>query len=237
MLADFVVPRNCTPMSSSPRLRPHVFSVLCRAAFGLALAAGAQAQPAVEAAASAPPMRADNARALERCEASVVETLRKNRGPDAQDVQFVPAQRLVTPADDGEISVKGAGRYRGRSAGNSFSFSCSFSTKTGLTSGVVLREAGAGARAEAAWNPDLSRISPEACESAVAQLLKQKHPRVAQIAMEPDTRRLQPGADGHVLLLGQGAVQRAPGMNAVPFNYACEVDPRNGRVLEVKSSV
>ncbi len=206
---------------------------------GLVLAAGVQAQPVMEPAASAPAMRADNARALERCEASVVETLRKNRGPDAQDVQFVPAQRVVAPADDGEISVKGAGRYRGRGAGNSFSFSCSFSTKTGLTSGVVLREAGGGpgGRAAAAWNPDLSRISPEACESAVAQLLSRKHPRVAQIAMEPDTRRLQPGADGHVLLLGQGAVQRAPGMNAVPFSYTCEVDPRSGRVLEVTSSV
>lgn len=229
-------------MNPSLRLRLRLLPVATCAALGLALAAGAWAQPAVEPGASAPlapPQRADNARALERCEASVVETLRKNRGPDAQDVQFVAAQRVVAPAEDGEISVKGAGRYRGRSAGNSFSFSCSFSTKTGLTSGVVLREAGGGpgGRAEAAWSPDLSRISPEACESAVAQLLKQKHPRVAQIAMEPDTRRLRPGADGHVLLLGQGAVQRAPGMNAVPFNYACEVDPRNGRVLEVKSSV
>lgn len=226
-------------MSSSLRPRPRAFPTSAMAALALAFVAGAQAQTAVEAAASAPPQRFDSARALERCEASVVETLRKNRGPDAQDVQFVPAQRVVTPAEDGDISVKGAGRYRGRGAGNSFSFSCSFSTKTGLTSGVVLREAGSGSggRAEAAWNPDLSRISPEACESAVAQLLKQKHPRVAQIAMEPDTRRLQRGADHHVLLLGQGAAQRAPGMNAVPFNYSCEVDPRNGRVLEVKSSL
>lgn len=226
-------------MSSSHRPRSRRPPVPALAALGLALAAGAWAQPATDPAASAPPLRADNARALERCEASVVETLRKNRGADAQDVQFVPAQRVVAAAEDGEISVKGAGRYRGRSAGNSFSFSCSFSTKTGLTSGVVLREAGGGpgGRAEPAWNPDLSRISPEACESAVAQLLKRKHPRVAQIAMEPDTRRLQPGPSGHVLLIGQGAVQRAPGMNAVPFNYACEVDPRNGRLLEVTSSV
>lgn len=226
-------------MSPRPRPQPRLLSLPALAALGLALVAGVQAQPAVEAASSATPMRADNARALERCEASVVETLRKNRGPDAQDVQFVPAQRVMAAAEDGEISVKGAGRYRGRGAGNGFSFSCSFSTKTGLTSGVVLREAGGGpgGRGEAAWNPDLSRISPEACESAVAQLLKRKHPRVAQIAMEPDTRRLQPGADGHVVLIGQGAVQRAPGMNAVPFSYSCEVDPRNGRVLEVNSSV
>ena len=207
---------------------------------GLACHAGALAQAASEAGSGASPTaKGEQARALERCEASVVETLRKLRGKQAQDVQFVPAQRVVAATDEAEIGVKGAGRYRGAGAGagNSFSFSCSFNAKTGLTSGVVLREAASPGRGEAAWQPDLSRVSPEACESAVAQLLKDKHPRVAQIAMEPDTRRLEPGPNDHILLLGQGAVQRAPGMNAVPFNYRCEVDPRNGRIVGVRSSV
>lgn len=212
----------------------------------LALLAGmANAQAPAEPTAPASG-KADNARALERCEASVVETLRQLRGNRAtQDVQFVPAQRLVAPADEAEIGVKGAGRYRGAGAGQgtgtTFNFSCTFNVKTGLTSGVVLREAGgsvsSAAAREANWLPDLSRILPEVCESAVAQQLKVKHPRVAQIAMEPDTRRLQPGPDGHVLLLGQGAVQRAAGMNAVPFSYTCEIDARSGRVLGVQTSV
>jgi hypothetical protein len=185
----------------------------------------------------------DSARALERCEAAVVDTLRKLRGKQAQEVQFTPAQRAVNPGDEGEISVKGAGRYRSglgssAGAGASFSFSCSFSAKTGLASGVVLREAGANAaRAPADWQPDLSRVSPDACESAAAQLLKEKHPRVAQIAMEPDTRRLQPGPDDHILLLGQGALRPAAGMNAVPFSYSCEIDGRTGRLVAVKTSV
>jgi len=150
----------------------------------------------------------------------------------------VAARRVVTPNDETDVGVKGAGRYRGTGgAGNTFTFSCTFNPQTGLTSGVVLREAGGAAR-EAVFQPDLSRLSPEACESAVAQLLKSKHPRVAQIALEPDTRRLQPGADEHtVQLLGQGAVQRAPGMNAVPFTYSCELDARSGRVVGVKTSV
>jgi hypothetical protein len=37
-------------------------------------------------------------------------------------------------------------------------------------------------------------------------------------------------------LLGQGAVQPAPGMNSVPFNYRCEIDPRSGRVLQAQAS-
>ncbi len=196
------------------------------------------AQMTTEGAPTTPATRAaDNARALERCEASVVETLRKLRGNDVNDVQFAPAQRAVAPADEAEVGVKGAGRYKGRGGGNSFSYSCSFNLRSGLTSAVVLREAGGGAAdREPAWQPDLSRISPEACESVVAQHLKEKHPRVAQIAMEPDTRRLQPAPGNHTLLLGQGAVQRAPGMNAVPFSYTCELDGRSGRVRGVKTS-
>jgi len=209
---------------------------------GLSWAGPATAQAVTEPSPASLAARGEAARAGERCEASVAETLRKMRGAEAHDVQFVAAQRVVAPTDDVEIGVKGAGRYRAANGrgGNSFTFSCSFNTRTAQTSAVVLREAGGGpaARAEAPFQPDLSRISPEACESAVAQALKQKHPRVAQIAMEPDTRRLQPGPDERtVQLLGHGAVQRAPGMNAVPFSYTCDLDVRSGRVVSVRTSV
>jgi len=218
----------------SPRLL-----ALCSSITGLALMAAASAQTPPEV------TRGESARAQERCEASAAQTLQKLRGKRAQDVQFLPAQRVVAAIDDTEISVKGAGRYgvgtgtgTGTGAGAAFSFSCSFNAKTGVASGVVLREAGAAsARPEADWQPDLSHVSPQACESAAAQLLKEKHPRVAQIVMEPDTRRLEPGLDGNIVLLGQGGVQRAPGMNAVPFSYACEFDARSGALVGVKTSV
>ena len=208
---------------------------LCSSITGLALMAAASAQTPPEV------TRGESARAQERCEASAAQTLHKLRGKGAQDVRFLPAQRVVAAIDETEISVKGAGRYgagTGAGAGAAFSFSCSFNAKTGVASGVVLREAGAAsARPEADWQPDLSHVSPQACESAAAQLLKEKHPRVAQIAMEPDTRRLEPGPDGNIVLLGQGGVQRAPGMNAVPFSYACEFDGRSGALVGVKTSV
>lgn len=210
---------------------------LCSVFPTLVMAAAAAAQTAPDAA------RSDSARALERCEATVAETLAKLRGKRAQDVQFIPAQRVVSAGDDAEISVKGAGRYRagggsggGAGAGAPFSFSCSFNARTGLASGVVLRESGTEA-SRGDWQPDLSRISPQACESATAQLLTEKHPRVAQIAIESETRRLQPGPDDHIVLSGQGAVRRAPGMNAVPFSFSCEFDGRTGRLIGVKTSV
>lgn len=205
------------------------------AALCLGAAARAQQQPAEPA---SPDARAEPARAVQRCEAAVVETLRKLRGAAVQDVQFLPAERSVAQAEDSDIAVRGGGRYRPRTgtASSSFSYSCSFSPKTDLASGVVLRDA-ASAAAPAAWQPDLSRVSPESCESAIAQLLKNKHPRVAQIGFEPDTRRMEPGPDNHIVLQGHGGVQRAPGMNSVPFSYRCEIDPRNGRVVDVKTSV
>lgn len=236
-----------TPIVTAPAL------VLAAALCSSALAQMPAPAPAPPAAPQAPGLqpaapraaRTDSARALEKCEASVEETLRKNRGAAAHDVQFVPAQRTVTAGDEDDLNVKGAGRYRAAAAtaggaagrgGTTFTFSCTFNAKSGMTSGVVLREAG-GAAARETWQPDMSRISPEACESAVAQELKIRHPRVAQIAFEPDTRRLEPGPDNRILLLGQGAVQRATGMNAVPFSYTCELDARSGRVLAVRTTV
>lgn len=209
---------------------------------GAALAQGTVSEGAASAAAPAAGAvrAADNLRAVERCEASVADTLRKLRGKDADDVQFAAAQRSVLPAEEGDAGVKGGGRYRGRGSGGvSFTYSCTYNFKSGLTSAVVLREAGgpAAAGARPGWQPDLSRVSPEACESAVAQLLTSKHPRVARIAMEPDTRRLQPGPDDHLLLIGQGGLQRAPGMNAEPFSYTCELNPRTGQLLAVRTSV
>ena len=91
--------------------------------------------------------------------------------------------------------------------------------------------------AEAApWQPDLSNVSPEACEAATAAALKQKYPRVSRIAFGSDTRRLQPAPNDHVGLEGQGALQRAPGMNSAPFKYRCEFEPRSGKIVQVQTS-
>lgn len=206
----------------------------CVALAVLGLAARGAAAPAAGA--------ADPARAVERCESSVVDTLRQLHGK-AEGVQFLPAQRPPAPDDEADVGIKGSGRYR-RANGSSttFTYSCTYNPKTGVASGVVLREAALGSAAavpEAAWQPDLSRVSPEACESAVARLLKDKHPRVANIVIDPGARRLEPGAEDTraLRLVGIGAVQRAPGMNAVPFSYECDFDPRRGQLVGVRTSV
>lgn len=196
------------------------------------------ASPLAAAQASAAPA-ASAAKAAERCEAEVAETIRRMRGRDAQEVQFVAGRRTLLPATEDETGVKGEGRYRAAASGTAmpFSYSCAYNAKTDATSGVLFRETGTGRAApEKAFEPDLSNVSPEACESAAAAVLKAKHPRVGRIAFGSDSRRMQPGSSGQVQLAGQGAVERAPGMNAIPFTYRCQVDPRSGKVVDVKTS-
>ena len=188
------------------------------------------ALPAATAAA-----QADPAKATERCEKEVSDTIRRLRGKDVRDVQFVAARRVLLPGGEDETGVRGEGRYRaGSGASVSFSYGCAYQAATDETSGVVFREIGAPrAAAEKPFEPDLSNISPEACESAVAAALKKQHPRVARINFGSDSRRMQAGENGRVELLGQGSVERASGMNLIPFSYRCEVEPRSGRIVGV----
>lgn len=178
---------------------------------------------------------ADVARATERCEQEVAETIRRMRGRDAKEVQFIAARRVLTPQADDETAIRGEGRYRAASgAGVTFTYGCAYNAASDGTSGVVFRDAG-GQRtaADKPYEPDLTNVSPQACESAAAAALKKLHPRVGRINFGSDSRRMQPGENGRIELLGAGSVERAQGMNLIPFSYRCEVDPRNGRVLAV----
>lgn len=181
---------------------------------------------------------AQTPKAAERCESEVSDTIRRMRGKDVQDVQYLAGRRVLTPATDDETSVRGEGRYRLGSATVPFTYSCAYNAKTDAASGALFRDIGGAPRAaaEKPFEPDLTNLSPEACESAAAGALKGKHPRVGRIVFGSDSRRIQPGENGAVLLVGQGAVQRAEGMNAVPFSYRCELNARTGRVMDVTTS-
>jgi hypothetical protein len=172
------------------------------------------------------------------CENAVAETVRRMRGKDAHEVQFIGAKRALTPAPGDELGVKGEGRYRSASGVSvPFTYSCAYNAKTGGTSGALFRETGAvRAGAEAAWTPDLTHVSPAACETATAAALKDKYPRVGRIVFGSDSRQLRPAPNAHTSLEGKGAVERAPGMGAVPFEYSCEIETRSGKVVSVKTS-
>jgi hypothetical protein len=182
-------------------------------------------------------MPADAAKAADSCEAAVAETIKEMRGRDASEVQFQKDKRLLSPTTGEETDVKGAGRYRNAAgASTPFTYGCAYNGKTGATSGIVFRDArGLRASEEKAWQPDLTSVSPEACETAVAVALKQKHPRVGRIAFGSDSRQLRPAPAGRSSLEGIGAVQRAPGMSLVQFSYRCEFEPNNGKLVAVQT--
>lgn len=179
----------------------------------------------------------DIARATERCEQEVADTVRRMRGREARDVQFVASRRVLTPQAEDETAIRGEGRYRAASGASvGFTYGCAYSAANDSTSGVVFREtSGQQAVAERPFEPDLTNVSPQACESAAAAALKKMHPRVGRINFGSDSRRMQPGENGRVELIGSGSVERAQGMNLIPFSYRCEVDPRSGRVVNVST--
>ena len=190
---------------------------------------------------AAPAMAAaDLSEAAPRCEAEVTKTLQRLHGRDFRDVRFDAARRQVALADADDAAVRGEGRWTGGGGIATFRYSCAYNAKTGEASGVVLNEtrparAAGAAAADASWEPDMTKVTPAACESAAAAQIKERNPRVARIAFDADTRRLLPADAGRIGLEGLGALQRAPGMSAQSFNYRCEFDGRNGRVVAVST--
>lgn len=194
--------------------------------------------PSLAGAAASASAPASITKAAESCQAAVVDTIKEMRGREAQDVQFNKDTRVLPPSSGEDTDIRGSGRYRGSSERPMpFTYGCAFNTRTGATSGVVFRDAGAARTSEEnPWQPDLTNVSPEACEAAVAAALKDKHPRVGRIAFGSDSRQLRPAPNGRSSLEGLGAVARAPGMNAAPFTYRCEFEPRSGKILSVQTS-
>jgi hypothetical protein len=173
--------------------------------------------------------------ATEACEKAVRDTLAGARGP-APEVSFnAPPVAAPGPADAAEQVLRGSGRVRN---GRSFTYSCNFDARKGEAAGVVLRDASpASQRAPAtaaSVEPDLSRISPAACESAAATALQRRWPNVSRIAFSGDTRSLQQDSSGQADLRGQGTAQPVPGAPSTHFSYRCTIDARSGRITAAR---
>ena len=114
--------------------------------------------------------QSDTLKAAERCESAVAETIKRMRGRSAQELQFIGAKRNLLLTQDDETGVRGEGRYNSKAGGTiAFTYSCAYDAKAGTTSGVMFRETGSDRlQAESSWQPDLTFVSPDACETATA---------------------------------------------------------------------
>jgi hypothetical protein len=213
--------------------------------FVLAAAGGAHAAtpPAGTAAASAPEVVQTRARtheageAVTQCEAAVGDAIREMRGKQVQAPQFEGDARADRATGD-QLDVKGTGRYR-RTAGAApvaFRYSCAFNEATGVASGVLFHEMDkASEPVLPVWQADISKISPESCETAAASALQSSHPRASNIVFDGNTRKLEPAGEGGTALAGSGRLVRAPGMQPSAFRYRCEFDAA-GKVVSARAN-
>lgn len=186
------------------------------------------------ASASGPIGNAAQRAAATACESAATDTLRGGRGAASATVSFnAPPTVVPGPADALELTLRGAGRVQaGTAAARPFSYSCSYHTQDDKVTGIVVRDAGAPAAVAAPRpvDPDLSFVSPAACESAAADALKRRWANVSRIAFNTDTRQLSQDASGEAHLQGQGTATPSVGAPATHFAYDCVIDARNGRV-------
>lgn len=169
---------------------------------------------------------------VQGCEDAVTESIQKSRGAKAKTVQF------GSPATASQDSVQGAGRYQGAAGTMPFTYSCTLDAQTHSTTGVIFKDTGEPVRAaEKPWQADLTNISPEVCEAAVAAAIKDKYPRAVQVALSSKSRQLKPAPSAHTYLHGQGSMARAAGMPLSGFTYRCEVDTASGKFIAVQTEL
>lgn len=213
---------------SPPAAASH--SATCRAC--LAVAAGV-----LTLAASAPRAATVDAERLAQCERAVRQALVPTSNKAAELSFSAAPSVLQAQSSDDQVVLQGEGQWRDGSAVRKFSYRCNLDPRSAEAVGVVIRQAAVQLPARAApppIEPDLSHLSPSACESSAALALKQRWPQVSKITFDPTTRSLKQYSASRAELHGRGRAQPAPqSQQLLHFGFDCALDPRDGRVLEV----
>ena len=214
-----------------PLLSRAAFSV---AVFGLvALSLPAHAQPA-----TGKPDAADAA-ALDACQRSAKQSL-TTKGVPPLEVTLNAPQVLPGPSGDSTATLRGTGRWRGASGVRNFNYSCNVDLRTSEAVGLVMQDvsppAVAAPQARAPSEPNLSELSPSACESSAVEVLQQRWPRATEISFDAATRSFRQPSAVSAALHGSMRARPAPGSPQAVLGFDCEIDPRDGRVLHTNVS-
>ena len=222
-------------MRGIPLFDRPVLRLLLLGALALPLSAQAQAQaPAPNGTTGA-----SAATATQACEREARQAL-AGRGVQPAEVTFSGAPAVQhSLSNESQVVLRGVARWRLASDVRSINYSCTVDRQT-LEVGLVMRDTTAApaqaAPARAPAEPDLSALSPAACESSAAEALKRRWPRVSQITFDPATRRFRQQSGSRAELQGGGRAVPEPGSPATFFGFDCEIDPRDGRVLRTSLS-
>jgi hypothetical protein len=178
---------------------------------------------------------------IARCERAVRQALLPQAGA-AAEVRFSATSPVPRSSSDGsQIVLQGEGQWREAAALRKFKYSCNLDPSSSEAVGVVIRQVNpppaAQAESKPIKEPDLSHLSPSACESSAAAALQRRWPRVSQITFDTQTRSLTQQSALRAELHGQGRARLAPESPAlVHFGFDCTFDPRDGRVIGMSLS-
>jgi hypothetical protein len=133
--------------------------------------------------------------AVEACERSARQAVPAS-AREPVEVTFTGAPSVQPgPGIDGQQVLRGAGRWRGAGGMRSFSYTCNVDPRSGEAVGLVLRDttpvAVKAPPPRPPAEPDLSELSPAACESSAVAALKERWPYVSQISFDARTRVFQ----------------------------------------------
>jgi|JI7StandDraft_1071085.scaffolds.fasta_scaffold177102_2 hypothetical protein len=196
----------------------------------------AQAQSAPSRPASAAQATSD---ALAACERAARQSLTAGTGASVADLKFSGAPS-EPPGSDPQLVLRGSASWRSNSGPRRFDFICNVDLRTPEAVGLVIRDTTPAApeatTARAVVEPDLSNVSPAACESSAAAALKKRWPLVNEISFDTSTRTLSQESATQGELRGQGRALPAPGAPVTHFSFDCQFDPRNGRVVATRIS-
>jgi hypothetical protein len=178
--------------------------------------------------------------AVAACEKAARQTL-VEQGAHAAEVTFNATPAVQSSlSNDSQVVLRGAARWRNAGGAHSFNYSCNVDLRTSQATGFVMRDstpvAAEAVPARAPTEPDMSHVLPAACESSAVEALKQRWPRVSQISFDTATRRLLQESPGRAKLHGHGRALPVPEAPSTYFGFDCEIDPRDGRVLNTRVS-
>ncbi|MEO8059162.1 MAG: hypothetical protein ABI671_12610 [Burkholderiales bacterium] len=184
--------------------------------------------------------QAPDADAVAACEQAAQQSLASRGAPPAELKFNGPPASQPSRANDGQLVLRGGGSWRSASGMRRFEYSCNVDPSAPETVGLVLRDTSPAATlaraAPAALEPDLRHLSPGACEASVAAALQKRWPRVSEIRLDSGARSLRQTSPDKVELHGQGRALPLQGSPYTLFGFDCEIDPRDGRVLNTRVS-
>ena len=214
--------------STFSRLRARVVGpALLAFASALAFPFAATAQPAAGS------VDAPVTSAAQACEREARQAL-AGRVAGAVKLSFSTAP-AVQPyiSNENQTVLRGVARWQRGNEVRSIQYSCTVDLAS-FQVGLVIRDATpapAEAPARAPAEPDLSALSPAACESRAAEALTKRWPRVSEIAFDPATRSFGQPSAGIAIFRGSGRAVPTAGAPHTFFAFECEIDPRDGWVL------